>query len=47
MFDDLQDIIIHLRYRARDGGKVFAQQVKALLPPPDQRRLAATLAASL
>ncbi|MEQ7921498.1 neuraminidase-like domain-containing protein [Xanthomonas sp. WHRI 1810A] len=47
MFDDLQDIIIHLRYRAMDGGKVFAQQVKALLPPAEQRRLAATLAASL
>ncbi|QKF51873.1 neuraminidase-like domain-containing protein [Pseudomonas graminis] len=47
MFDDLQDIIIHLRYRARDGGKVFAEQVKALLPPPDRCRLAATLAASL
>ncbi len=47
MFDDLQDIIIHLRYRAMDGGKVFAEQVKALLPPPDQRRLAATLATSL
>lgn len=47
MFDDLQDIIIHLRYRAMDGGKVFAGQVKALLPPADQRRLAATLATSL
>ncbi len=47
MFDELQDIIIHLRYRAMDGGKVFAEQVKALLPPPDQRRLAATLATSL
>lgn len=47
MFDELQDIIIHLRYRAMGGGKVFAEQVKALLPPPDQRRLAATLATSL
>jgi hypothetical protein len=47
MFDDLQDIIIHLRYRAMDGGKVFAGQVKALLPPADQRRSAATLATSL
>ena len=29
----LQDIIIHVRYGAVDGGKAFADQVRELLPP--------------
>lgn len=29
----LQDIIIHVRYSAVDGGKAFADQVRELLPP--------------
>jgi hypothetical protein len=30
LFDDLHDIIVHVNYRAMDGGKPFAEQVKAL-----------------
>lgn len=30
LFDELQDIIVHVRYRAVDGGKAFAEQVMAL-----------------
>jgi hypothetical protein len=30
LFDGLQDIILHLRYRSMDGGQSFAEEVKAL-----------------
>ncbi|RAU45800.1 MULTISPECIES: neuraminidase-like domain-containing protein [unclassified Pseudomonas] len=32
LIDGLQDVILHLRYRALDGGPVFAAQVKDLIP---------------
>jgi len=32
----LQDIIIHVRYAAVDGGKAFADQVRELLPPASE-----------
>jgi hypothetical protein len=30
LFDDLNDIIVHVNYQAMDGGKSFAEQVKVL-----------------
>ncbi|NBB08026.1 neuraminidase-like domain-containing protein [Pseudomonas sp. SLFW] len=32
VFDGLQDIILHVRYYATDGGKPFAEQIKGLIP---------------
>jgi len=31
LFDGLQDIIVHVRYYAVDGGKPFAEQIKKLM----------------
>ncbi|WP_341959302.1 neuraminidase-like domain-containing protein [Pseudomonas sp. RC10] len=32
LFDGLQDIIVHVRYYAVDGGKPFAEAIKGLIP---------------
>ena len=31
LFDGLQDIVLHVRYYAMDGGKPFAEQIKGLI----------------
>lgn len=37
LFEGLQDVIVQVRYRAMDGGKTFASQVKALVQSRSQR----------
>ncbi|MFJ5295500.1 neuraminidase-like domain-containing protein [Pseudomonas sp. NPDC088368] len=37
LFDGLQDIILHVRYYATDGGKPFAEQIKGLIPNAGNR----------
>lgn len=37
LFDGLQDIILHVRYYAMDGGKPFAEQIKGLIPDAGNR----------
>jgi hypothetical protein len=42
LLEDLQDVIVHVRYRAMDGGKLFAEQIRNLAQADDgkvQRRL--------